>query len=130
VSTGTTAAVRWVDAAGPGELWEGDVIDVEVAGEHVLLVRLLGGEVRAYQGLCPHQEMLLADGDFDADSGVLVCMGHLWEFDLRGGAGINPAGCRLYSYPVEVAGDRIRVGIPQDGLRHYHRGPGSSAPGT
>ncbi len=81
---------RWVDAADLGELWEGDVLDVEVAGEHVLLVRLLGGEVRAYQGLCPHQEMLLADGDFDADSGVLVCMGHLWEFDLRAGAGINP----------------------------------------
>ena len=87
MSTGTTAAVRWVDAADLGELWEGDVQDVEVAGEHVLLVRLLGGEVRAYQGLCPHQEMLLADGDFDADSGVLVCMGHLWEFDVRGGAG-------------------------------------------
>jgi toluene monooxygenase system ferredoxin subunit len=101
VSTGTTAAVRWVDAADLGELWEGDVLDVEVADEHVLLVRLLGGEVRAYQGLCP-----------------------------RGGAGINPAGYRLYSYPVEITGDRVRVGIPQDGLRHYHRGPGSSAPGT
>ncbi len=70
-------AVRWEDAADLGELWEGAVLDVEVAGEHVLLVRLPGGEVRAYQGLCPHQKMLLADGDFDADSGVLVCMGHL-----------------------------------------------------
>ncbi len=116
---------RWVDAADLGELWEGDVLDVEVAGEHVLLVRLLGGEVRAYQGLCPHQEMLLADGDFDADSGVLVCMGHLWEFDLRAGVGINPAGCRLYTYPVEVTADRVRVGIPQDGLRHYNRGQGA-----
>jgi hypothetical protein len=65
---GTVAAVRWEDAADPGELWEGDVLDVEIAGEHVLLVR------------------------------------------------------HLYTYPVEVTGDRIRVGIPQDGLRHYNRG--------
>jgi toluene monooxygenase system ferredoxin subunit len=125
VSTGTEAGVRWVDALDVGELWEGDVLDVEVDGEHVLLVRLLDGELRAYQGLCPHQEMLLADGDFDAESGALVCMGHLWEFDLRAGAGINPGGCRLYAYPVEITGDRIKVGIPQDGLRHYNRGPGS-----
>jgi toluene monooxygenase system ferredoxin subunit len=130
VSTDTAAALRWVDAAALGELWEGDVLGVEVAGERVLLVRLLGGEVRAYQGQCPHQKTLLADGDFDADSGVLVCMGHLWEFDLRAGVGINPAGCDLYTYPVEVAGDRIMVGIPQDGLRHYHRGEGKRAPGT
>jgi toluene monooxygenase system ferredoxin subunit len=122
-------AVRWEDAADLGELWEGDVLDVEVAGEHVLLVRLPGGEVRAYQGLCPHQKMLLADGDFDADSGVLVCMGHLWEFDLRAGVSINPAGCPLYTYSVEVAGDRVKVGIPQDGLRHCNRGQGTRTPG-
>jgi toluene monooxygenase system ferredoxin subunit len=124
VSTGTDAAVRWVDAVDLGELWEGDILDVQVADEPVLLVHLPGGEVRAYQGMCPHQEMPLADGDFDEDSGVLVCMGHLWEFDLRAGVGINPAGCRLYAYPVEVTGDRVRVGIPQDGLRHHNRCPG------
>ena len=129
MSTGTTAALRWEDAADLGELWEGTVLGVEVAGERVLLVRLLGGEVRAYQGHCPHQKTLLADGDFEAETGVLVCMGHLWEFDLRDGVGINPEGCRLYTYPVEVAGDRVRVGIPQDGLRHYNRGEGSRAPG-
>jgi len=44
---GTVAAVRWEDATDLGELWEGDVLDVEVAGEHVLLVRLVGGEVGA-----------------------------------------------------------------------------------
>ncbi len=56
---------------------------------------------------------------------MLVCMGHLWEFDLRAGVGVNPARCRLYAYPVEVADDRVMVGIPQDGLRHYNRGQGS-----
>ena len=129
MNTGTAAALRWEDAADLGELWEGEVRNVEVAGEHVLLVHLLGGEVRAYQGQCPHQKTLLADGDFDADAGVLVCMGHLWEFDLRSGVSTNPAGCPLYAYPVEIAGDRIRVGVPQDGLQHYHRGQGTRTPG-
>ncbi len=108
MNAGTAAALRWEDAADLAELREGEVRNVKVAGEHVLLVHLPGGEVRAYQGQCPHQKTLLADGDFDAEAGVLVCMGHLWEFDLRSGVSTNPAGCPLYAYPVEIAGDRVQ----------------------
>jgi toluene monooxygenase system ferredoxin subunit len=71
--------------------------------------------------MCPHQEVLLADGKWDPETNRLTCPGHLWEFDLTGGGGINPAGCRLYEYPVEVDGDEIRVGIPQDGDPHHLR---------
>jgi toluene monooxygenase system ferredoxin subunit len=113
--------VRWVDALPLRELWEGDIADVDCAGEPVLLVHLVGGTVKAYQGLCPHQEVLLADGKWDEDTGVLLCGGHSWEFDLASGAGINPAGCRLYEYPVRVAGDQVEIGIPQDGRTHYNR---------
>lgn len=112
---------RWFDAAATGDLWEGDVLDVEVAGEQVLLVHLPGGEIRAYQGICPHQQVLLADGKWDEESGTLVCAGHAWEFDLRTGAGVNPAGCRLYRYPVQVTDKTVQIGIPQDGASHYHR---------
>jgi toluene monooxygenase system ferredoxin subunit len=117
--------VRWHDAGSLDELWEGELIGLELAGEPVLLVHLLGGEVVAYQGICPHQEQALADGDWDTDTAVLTCSGHHWEFDLRTGAGINPADCRLYGYPVNVDGSAIRVGIPQDGERHYNRCAGS-----
>jgi toluene monooxygenase system ferredoxin subunit len=125
MSSQTTAGVRWVDAVGLDELWEGEILDVDAADEPVLLAHLPGGEVKAYQGLCPHQEVLLADGHWDEDSGILECRGHNWQFDLRAGLGTNPAGCPLYAYPVEVTGDRVMVGIPQDGLRHYNRCPGA-----
>jgi toluene monooxygenase system ferredoxin subunit len=117
----TSPEVKWIDVTTFGELWEGDVLDVEAAGERVLLVHLPGGGLRAYQGFCPHQEVLLADGDWDPDDGVLVCRGHLWELDLRAGIGLNPSGCRLYAYPVEADGDTVRVGVPQDGERHHNR---------
>ncbi|MET8249321.1 Rieske 2Fe-2S domain-containing protein [Streptomyces sp. NPDC005202] len=116
-----TSEIRWVSAVEREKLWEGDILDVEVDDEQVLLVHLTGGDVKAYQGMCPHQEVLLADGKWDEDSAVLLCGGHNWEFDMKTGAGLNPTGCRLYEYPVRVTEDRIQVGIPQDGRRHHNR---------
>ena len=115
------ATTRFVNAASTDDLWEGDVLDVEVDGEQVLLAHLDGGTIKAYQGMCPHQEVLLADGDWDPDTGVLVCPGHRWEFDLTTGRGLNPAGCRLYEFDVQVVADEILVGIPEDGERHHLR---------
>ena len=57
--------IRWVSASALDDLWEGDLLDVEVEGEQVMLVHLLEGGVKAYQGMCPHQEILLADGKVD-----------------------------------------------------------------
>ena len=106
--------VRWVTASAVDDLWEGDLLDVEVDGEQVMLVHLDGGG----QGLSGH---VPAPGDaagrreWDADRSVLLCHGHSWEFDLTTGNGVNPAGCRLFEFPVRVEGDDILVGIPQDG---------------
>lgn len=115
---------RWTAAASTSDLWEGDILDVEVEGEQVLLVHLLDGQVKAFQGMCPHQELLLADGKWDAETSVLLCPGHNWEFDMASGTGLNPAGCRLYEYPVRVSDGEIVVGIPQDGLQHHNRHQG------
>lgn len=113
--------VLWVKAADAEELWEGDLLDIEVDGEEILLVHMLGGPVKAYQGMCPHQEILLADGEWDADTNRLLCSGHRWEFDLTTGAGTNPAGCQLYEYQVKVEDGEIILGVPQDGKRHHNR---------
>ncbi|MDA8309369.1 MAG: Rieske 2Fe-2S domain-containing protein [Actinomycetota bacterium] len=111
----------WYRAVAAEEFWEGDILDVEVGGEQVLLVSAIGEPIRAFQGICPHQEILLVDGSWDEDRGTLVCAGHAWEFDLQRGIGINPAGCALYEFPVRIAADAIEVGVPQDGERHYRR---------
>lgn len=109
----------WHEVASLDDLWEGDVIEVTVGPDTVLLAHLPGGDVRAYQGICPHSRYQLALGDLDGD--VLTCSGHLWEFDLRIGAGVNPANCHLYEYSVRLAGDTVFVSVPSDGHPHYHR---------
>lgn len=117
--------VRWFDVVDAAELWEGELVDFDVAGEEVMIAHLLGGEIKAFQGMCPHQEIPLVDGEWDADTSELTCGGHSWQFDLRNGKGINPSGCQLYSFPVRVEGTKIQVGIPQDGQSHYNRFAGS-----
>ncbi|MCF7550849.1 Rieske 2Fe-2S domain-containing protein [Pseudonocardia sp. WMMC193] len=117
--------VKWFDVEGAADLWQGDLLDAEVGGDQVLLVHHLDGTYKAYQGVCPHQEILLADGGWDEDTGVLTCSGHNWEFDMKAGVGINPSGCRLFEYPVRVRDEGVEVGIPQDGQSHYNRCPGT-----
>ncbi len=117
----TGVQTDWILVATLDELWEGEILDVEVGEDYVLIVHHLGGEIRAYQAICPHQEVLLADGEWDEERGVLTCGGHSWEFDMRTGMGINPSGCRLFEFEVRREGDDVYVGIPRDGRRHYNR---------
>lgn len=109
----------WTSVATLDELWEGDIAEVTVGSDVILLVHLPGSQLRAYQGVCPHAEYPLASGELDG--AVLTCAGHLWEFDLSTGMGVNPSNCRLYEYPVRLSGDQVCVTIPDDGKPHYNR---------
>lgn len=91
------------------ELWEGEMESFEVDGQEVLLVCLDGGEVRAFQGVCPHQDIPLVEGTFDGTR--LVCRAHQWVFDATSGVGINPGNCRLAEYPVRLDGDDVHVDV-------------------
>jgi toluene monooxygenase system ferredoxin subunit len=115
------AAIDWFAVPEVQDIWEGDLVDVEVDGEPVIVVHHLDGSYAAFQGLCPHQEVVLADGKWDEDTGRLQCSGHLWEFDMRSGEGVNPVGCHLYRYPVDIDGGIVRIGVPRDGQPHYNR---------
>jgi toluene monooxygenase system ferredoxin subunit len=99
----------WRGAIDLDELWEGDMAGVEVAGVDVLLVNL-DGRIRAYENRCPHQGGALDEGDFDGST--IVCGRHLWEFDADSGAGINPAGEQLTTYPCRVTDDTVEVNLP------------------
>lgn len=91
------------------DLWEGEMTEVEVDGHVIVLVRFQGGESRAFQGLCPHQDISLAEGKFDGR--VLICRAHQWTFDANTGKGINPGNCRLAEYPVKLEGDDVLVAV-------------------
>ena len=103
------ATLEWIAIATLDDLWEGEITDVQVGDEHILLVRLTGGDIRAYQGYCPHQKTALADGKLDGY--ILTCAAHLWQFNLFTGEGVNPKGCQLYRYQSRVQDSTVFVGM-------------------
>ena len=89
------------------DVWEGEMAPFTVNGHEILLVCAEGGEIKAFQGVCPHQDIALAEGKFDGKK--VICRAHLWQFDASSGKGINPDDCALAEYPVKVDGDDIYV---------------------
>jgi len=81
------------------DLWDGETQIVEVGGRAVLLIKM-NGQLRAFQGWCPHQAYPLEEAEFDGQT--LTCAAHLWQFDGDTGRGVNPRHARLKSYRVTV----------------------------
>ena len=93
------------------DVWEGEMNVFEVGEEEVLIVHSPGGEVRAYNPICPHQEHPLIEGELD--NCVLTCSAHLWQFDVLSGKGINPTDTSLINYPIKIEDDVIWVAVPK-----------------
>ncbi len=106
---GAPDAAGFVDLCAEDEFWDGEMDAFEVADREVLLVRL-AGRFFAYDGICPHQSVSLADGEL-TEEGTIVCGAHQWEFRADSGEGINPAGECLQPFPVRVEGGRVLVAV-------------------
>jgi toluene monooxygenase system ferredoxin subunit len=102
-----TDAFSWTFAISLDDLWEGEMVGVRLGETAVLLVNLGAEGVRAFENRCPHAGSLLSEGTLRA--GALQCSTHLWEFDARTGAGINPRNCRLRSFPVRIENGAVLV---------------------
>jgi toluene monooxygenase system ferredoxin subunit len=94
------------------ELWSGEMTAREVAGRAVLLVRL-GADVFAYEDRCAHLGVPLSEGCL-AD-GLLTCSAHHWQYDVRTGAGVNPASARLRALGVKLEDGDVLVDVERTG---------------
>jgi toluene monooxygenase system ferredoxin subunit len=94
------------------DVWEGEMDVFDLDEHEVLIAHLPGGKVVAWQAVCPHQDIPLVEGKLEF--GVLTCRAHLWQFDIETGCSINPTGCELAEYPVQLEGDDVLVDV--DGI--------------
>ena len=101
---------RVADAA---SLNPGEMKGLVVGAVRVLLVNL-DGEVRAYEDSCPHRGVALSCGKLEAASGTLTCAMHLWQYDARTGAGLNPRGPGLRRLPMKLEDDGIWIEVDGD----------------
>lgn len=75
----------------------------------ILLVWPDGGNLKAYQGTCPHQHVSLQRGEFNGR--IITCPVHRWVFDGRTGKGLQPAGCALSEYPLRIEDGVVQVDV-------------------
>ena len=64
-----------------------------------VLVAHTGDAFVAYQAMCPHEAVPLADGVHDGCT--LTCLEHMWQFDLKTGAPMGDAEVGLKGYPLK-----------------------------
>ncbi|MBC2732413.1 cyclic nucleotide-binding domain-containing protein [Thiobacillus sp.] len=70
--------------------------DYDVEGGLKVLIANAGDCYYAYQGICPHQEVCLAEGYYDG--AVLTCHQHLWQWDIT-------TGKQLF---MDISGDTLQ----------------------
>ncbi len=72
-----------------------------------IAVFMLGDDVVATNGKCPHAGGPLYQGEIDGT--ILTCPWHGWTYDLRTGACDEDPSLNLERYKVRVDGDDIMV---------------------
>ena len=97
----------WVRAASRGDLPQGEVLGVEVAGRPIALYDV-DGNLFATDNICTHAYARLSDGWLDGD--LIECPLHAARFDVRTGKVLDPPATEdLKTYPVRVVDDEIQV---------------------
>lgn len=69
-----------------------------------------GEKVYAFAALCPHAGAPMCEGWLDP-MGRIVCPLHKYRFDPANGRNTSGEGYTLFTYPVEVRGDEIYIGL-------------------
>ncbi|HEY1813823.1 MAG TPA: Rieske 2Fe-2S domain-containing protein [Kofleriaceae bacterium] len=92
-----------------------DVLDDELRAFDVpgvtwpVLVTRVAGELVATPGVCPHEDVALADGKLV--DGAIVCPGHGYAFDLQTGRCVHDPGLELRRYPITIIGGELYVDL-------------------
>ena len=99
---------RWIEVCGTEDVDREDVVPVEIDGHDYAIYRSPDDTYYATDGLCTHEETLLADG-LVMDH-VIECPKHNGRFDYTTGAGLGAPICEnLVVYPVRIDAGKVFV---------------------
>ena len=72
-----------------------------------------GGALYALEDRCSHDDGPLCEGEFDPDTGVVVCPRHGANFDIRSGRALTlPAYQPVDTYSVRVVDGVVKLELP------------------
>lgn len=100
--------MTWYEIPGVKPTGKPFIKRVKAGGKTICLVGY-ENEIFALSAKCPH-----AGGDLTqgwCKEGKLICPLHRYSFDLRTGKGSEGQNDYIDSYPVEIKGDSIYIGI-------------------
>jgi toluene monooxygenase system ferredoxin subunit len=97
----------WKKVCAPSDIPDNGMKEFTLDDGTRILILHAGGEYVAYQGMCPHEAVPLADGV--RDESILTCLEHLWQFDIRTGAPLGDAECGLTRYELKQEGGALHV---------------------
>jgi 3-phenylpropionate/trans-cinnamate dioxygenase ferredoxin subunit len=104
--------VPWRDVCPAEELPPGAMRLVEVGPFDAVGVYNCGGQLRAIEDRCSHDDGPLCEGDWEADDCVVVCPRHGARFDLDSGRPLSlPAFQPVATYPVRVEDGVVQVDV-------------------
>lgn len=105
--------MTFVEIAKAGELREGTMRRVDVAGRRILLANV-GGRLYAVDDTCTHEDASLSTGVLKGEH--VKCPLHNSRFNVCTGKAMEePAEEDLRAYPVREEGGRVLVGVPAEG---------------
>ena len=105
----------WVRVAAVDDIKPGDVIQVEVDEEPVVLANT-GSEFLATTDICSHEYVLLHDGWLEGET--IECPQHGSKFDMRTGEVLNPPATQpIPVYEVKVDGTDVYVRGPMEKIK-------------
>ncbi|MGY0658148.1 Rieske 2Fe-2S domain-containing protein [Bordetella bronchiseptica] len=92
-----------VKACEENEISEGDIVEMEINGLDIILMRN-GEQFFAAQAICPHMDEKLCNGLFKKTK--LICTKHLWQWDLETGKPLGAA-----EKPIQIYKTTVKEGV-------------------
>ncbi|MGA2985235.1 MAG: Rieske (2Fe-2S) protein [Terriglobia bacterium] len=99
---------NFVKVASTSDLKPGAAMTVAVNGVDIALYNV-GGKIYATNNTCLHQGGPLGEGILEGE--VISCPWHMWEYNVCTGQKVGNDSIKVATYPVEVDGADIKVGV-------------------